>query len=409
MKKSKKTEPTKAGLISATSSSVAPAKAIKSHNRLLKRISDDDWAAFNKLKDWHNKSFPDRKMTFRKFFKLTNTYSPIIQSIFQLDPNDSPIQRLGVNTALIHAKMWTANIGNNVNRIKAEHDIREFKGKFAGKSAIVIGAGESLKNNASGTDHLQVIKEYADRFDGIVIVVDRILSDCLKLGIGDYFTVVDGAEIIYDKFFDNETLRTYNDNLHITDHKYKSGVLPKESYKMKGIMATCANEKVVNSWKGQIYFFVASIPTEILPNATPLMCDFTNTSDINAGGNCGALAWNICMWMGIKEVALVGMDYSYKVTTPHEETSNWHQYASILGTDEAKKQAFKDGYNEFFKTPYRIDDIYEAFKSVAHIWFKAYETHGHHTYNCTEGGALEGEGVEQMYLIDFLKSHLKKE
>ncbi|MBU4449634.1 MAG: DUF115 domain-containing protein [Proteobacteria bacterium] len=363
----------------------------KYSNHLIKKIADIDWTSFKQLMSWHNKNFTDQKMTFRKFFKLMNTYSPIVQSLFQLDPNDSPIQRLGVNTALCHAKTWTRNIGNNITRIKAEHDIRKFKGKFSDKAAIIIGAGESLKDNASGTDHLQVIKEYADRFNGIIIVVDRVLEDCLKLGIGDYFTVVDGSEIIYDKFFDNDTVRNYINT------------------KMSGIMVTCANEKVVNAWKGQIYFFVASIPAEILPNATPLMCDFSGgTSDLNAGGNAGALAWNIAVWMGIKEVALVGMDYSYKVTTPYEETSNWHQYKAILGEEEAKKQAYKDGYNKFFKTPYRIDDIYQAFKDVAHIWFKAYEGHGHHTYNCTEGGALEGEGITQMYLKDFLKSHLKK-
>lgn len=391
----KKEKSKKVEFISATGtgSSVAP-KPVKSHNRLIKKISDDDWASFNKLKDWHNKTFPEKKMTFRKFFRLLNTYSPIVQSLMQLDPNDSPIQRLGVNTALGHAKMWVRNIGNNVARIKTEHDIRELKGKFHDKAAIIIGAGESLKDNASGTDHLQVIKEYADKFDGIIIVVDRMLSDCLKLGIGDYFTVVDGSDIIYDRFFDNDTIRQFNKMEQFS--------------KPKGIMATCTSEKVVNAWKGQIYFFVASIPAEILPNATPLMCDFTGTSDINAGGNCGMLGWNIAMWMGCKEVALVGMDYSYKITTPHEETSNFEQFATVLGAEQAKIQAFKDGYNKFFKANYRIDDIYSAFKTVAHIWFKGYDEHGRKTYNCTEGGALEGEGITQMYLRDFLESHLKK-
>lgn len=399
---------------SAVGSSVASTK--KYHNRLIKRIADEDWLSFRKLMSWHNENFKDKKMTFGKFFKLMNTYSPVIQSIMQLDPDDSPIQRLGVNTALGHAKMWTSNIGNNVARIKSEHDIREFKGKFSDKAAIIIGAGPSLHDNASGTNHLEVIKEYADKFDGIIIVVDRILSDCLRLGIGDYFTVVDGSEIIYDKFFDKkEEISCFNsaytwarDHGSLPDY-YKSRIsLDKKSYNMKAIMATCTHPSVVDAWKGKIYFFVATIPAEILPNATPLMCDFTDTSDINAGGNCGMLGWNIAMWMGIKEVALVGMDYSYKVTTPYEETSNYHQFAAQLGPEKAKELAFKDGYNKFFKTPYRIDDVYDAFKTVAHIWFEEYEKHGHHTYNCTEGGALEGKGITQMYLKDFLESHLKR-
>jgi len=263
-------------LTSATrSSAVVSTAKPKTHHRLIKKIADEDWDSIKQLMKWHNENFTDKKMTFGRFFKLMNTYSPIVQSLMQLDPNDSPIQRLGVNTVMCHAKMWVRNIGNNVARIKEEHDIREFKGKFSDKAAIIIGAGESLKDNASGTDHLQLIKEYADKFDGIIIVTDRVLKDCLELGIGDYFTVVDGSDIIYDRFFDNEMIRNFNGMYH------KSNI--------KAIMATCTSKKVVNSWKGQIYFFVASIPAEILPNATPLMCDFTGTSDINAGGNCGML------------------------------------------------------------------------------------------------------------------------
>lgn len=378
----------------------------KKVSRLIKGIQEEDWIEFNKLKAWHNENFPDRKVSWGVIFKLFNTYRPIIQSLFQLNPDDSPIQRLGVNTALIHAKMWTSNIGNNVARIKLEHDIKEFKGKFKDKSAIIIGAGESLKNNASGTDHLKVIREYVEKgYDGIIIVAGHILEDCLKIGIGDYFTVVDGSDLIYSKYFDNTTIKKFNKYLKSPSLELH---VPDEALKMKAIMATCTHPKVVNAWNGDIFFFVASIPAEILPNATPLMCDFTGTSDINAGGNCGMLAWNIAMWMGIREVALVGMDYSYKITTPHEQTSNWEQYETQLGAEQAKIQAFQDGYNKFFETPYRIDDIYQAFKSVAHVWFKGYKEHGYNTYNCTEGGALEGEGIEQMYLKDFLESHMIK-
>lgn len=386
----------------------------KKINRLLKGLNPDDWKAFTDLKEWHNKTFPDKKLSWGTIFKLFNTYSPLIQSLFQLDPMDTPVQRLGVNTALIHAGMWTRNIGNNVTRIKSEHDIRELKGKFSDKAAIVIGAGSSLHDNASHTDHLQLIKDYSDKFDGIIIVVDSILAKCIEMGIGDYFTVVDGAEIIHDRFFDNDIIRQYNIDIGLPEHteKYMYKWVTDDAKVripiIKGIMATCTHPKVVNSWKGQIYFFVASIPNEILPNATRLMCDFTESSDINAGGNCGMLGWNIAMWMGCKEVALVGMDYSYKVTSPYEKDSNWHQFVKTLGAEEAKKQCYKEGYNKFFKTPYRIDDIYQAFKGVAHVWFKSYEEHGHKTFNCTEGGALEGEGITQMYLKDFLESHCKK-
>ena len=380
-----------------------------SHNRLLKRIADADWNSFKQLAKWHNETFPDKKMTFRKFFKLMNTYSPLIQSMMQLDPNDSPLQRIGVHTAMGLAPLWVKNIGNNVNRIKAEKDIRELFNIYKGrdKAALVIGAGPSLYDNASGTNHLETIQKYQDDFDGVIIVVDRILSDCLRLGIGDYFTVVDGSEVI-KQFFDNDKVKIFNDNHHITDHKFRSTELPSRSYQMEGIMATCTHKTVVDSWGGEIYFYVPTIPQEILPNASSLMSDFTGNTEINAGGNCGMLAWSLAMWMGCKDVALCGMDYSFKIDDDLKKTSNWAQFVRNTTPEEAMKN-YKRGFNPDFNTPYLIDNIYAAFRTACFNYFTEYNKHERFTYNCSEGGALHHESIKPMYLKDFLESRLKKD
>jgi len=373
----------------------------KYSNHLIKKIADVDWFAFKQLLSWHNKNFTDRKMTFKKFFRLMNTYSPLIQSMMQLSPDDSPLQRIGVHTAIGLAPMWVKNIGNNINRIKAEHDIRELFNlyKDQDKAALVVGAGPSLYDNASGTNHLETIKKYADEFDGVILVVDRILPDCLKLGIGDYFTVVDGSEAI-KQFFDNETIRQYNIDLGTEDTKIKIPI-------MKGIMATCTHKTVVDSWNGEIYFYVPTIPQEILPNASSLMCDFSGNTEINCGGNCGMLAWSLAMWMGCKEVALCGIDYSYKVTDDLTKTSNWAQFVRNTTPEEAMKN-YKKGFNPDFKTPYMIDDIYAAFRTACFNYFTTYNEHERYTYNATEGGALHNESIKPIYLEEFLKSHLKK-
>lgn len=369
---------------------------------LIKGVSDSDWNAFRSILDEHNKT-AEKKISMRTFFKLMNTYSPLIKSLITLDPDNSPIQQLGVNTAISYAPRWINNIGNNVTRIKKEKDIRELRGSIKGKSAIIIGAGESLHNNASGTDHIQLIKEYSEMFDGVIILADRVLEECLQAGIGDYFTVVDGSDKILP-FFDNDTVKRLNET-----RNNQSVLLTPENIvlpKMKGIMATCTHPSVVNSWNGDIYFLVASIPNEILPNCTRFMCDITETSDISAGGNCGMLAWNIAMWMGCTSVALVGMDYSYKVTTPLEQTGNWQMFMK-LGDPEKAKQCYHKEINPYYNIPYIIDDVYISFKQVALNWITAYNNHGQQTYNCTEGGAIfgtmNGSEIKQMLLKDFLE------
>ena len=378
-----------------------------SHNRLLKRIADADWNSFKQLAKWHNETFPDKKMTFRKFFKLMNTYSPLIQSMMQLEPNDSPLQRIGVHTAIGLAPLWVKNIGNNVTRIKAEKDIKELFNiyKEKDKVALVLGAGPSLYDNASKTNHLDTIKKYAEDFNGIIIVVDRILPDCLRLGIGDYFTVVDGSDVI-KQFFETPEVRAFNDGIKLKN-KSQFDIIPKRSYQMKGFMATCTHPSVVDSWKGQIYFYVPTIPQEILPNASSLMCDFTGNTEINAGGNCGMLAWSLAMWMGCKDVALCGMDYSFKINDDLTKTSNWAQFVRNTTPEEAMKN-YKKGFNPDFKTPYLIDNIYAAFRTACFNYFTEYNKHERFTYNCTEGGALHNESIKPMMLEEFLKSHLKK-
>lgn len=363
----------------------------KSRSHVVKNIDDEDWAALASLRAEHNKMFPKNKVSWRVFLKLCNTYSPLVASLFMLDPNDNPTQQLGVNTALTLTPMWVHNIADNLDRIKSEHDISELRNIYKNKPALVVGAGPSLYDNASGTpNQLELIKEYSNGFSGPVIVVDRIIRECLELGVGDYFTLVDGSEKIF-KFFDNKTVRN-----------------PEYSHNMKAIMATCANKKVVDSWFGDIYFFVSSIPQEVLPNATALMRDFTGTSEINAGGNCGTAGWNLAAHMGCNVIGVCGLDFSYKVTTPIEETQSYNNFYKSLGDKEKVKELFSEGFHPYFKTPYRIDPIYESFRDVFLVWAKAFRERGTcETLNCTEGGAIHGKGVESMYLKEFLEKYSK--
>lgn len=362
------------------------------NDRLIRNIADEDWNAYNAMKAAHNKQFPDRKISNRLFFKLINTYSPLIKAMLTLNPEDTPIQQLGVNTALIHTPMWCKNIANNLLRIRSEHDIKELYGLHAGKSAIVVGAGDSLFDNASKTNHLEVLSKYRDTFDGIILVTDHYLDQYIKYQIGDYVCIVDGSELIYNRFMNNDIVKNKS-----SDQKPNIG-----------IFANCSSEKVVNCWKDPIYFFTPSIPAEILPNATSLMEDFSGNTSINAGGHAGALAWNLAAWMGCKEIALVGIDLSYKVTTPLEKLQSYNMYLNALGSDNVK-EGYSEGFNNFFGVPYRIDSIYDAFRETLISWIIAFQERGTcKTINCVEGGAVYHRDIENMYLKDYLESHLKK-
>lgn len=378
--------------------------------RLIKGIADEDWLAFSRLKAEHNKLFPKQKVSMKRFFQLLNTYSPLVSQLFKLDPKYSAVQSIGVNTALNLAPLWIKNTSKNINTIKAGKDIRDLHNIYKGKPALVIGAGPSLYDNASGhPNHLELIKEYAADFDGPILIADRILKDCIEMKLGDYVCIVDGSHKIYDLFFNNEIVKAYNDTSKFEhdeiDDSWEKIIDDFIGFDMKAIMATSVNEEVMNAWKREAHYFVPSIPQEILPNATSIMCEFTGNSDINAGGNCGMLAWNMATFMGCTEIGMVGMDLSYKISTPIEETQSYESYLNQLG-EENVHQAFSTGRNKFFGTSYRLDQVYSTFVTTALVWIKAFQDRGIcTTYNCTEGGAIHGKGVEQMYLEDFLEKH----
>ena len=137
--------------------------------------------------------------------------------------------------------------------------------------------------------------------------------------------------------------------------------------------------------------------------------EFTGKSDINAGGNCGMLAWNMAAYMGCTEIAMVGMDLSYKIDMPIEETQSYENYLKQLGKEHVH-EAFVTGRNKFFKTPFRTDHVYGTFITTACVWLKAFKDRGIcTTYNCTEGGAIQGKGIDNMYLKDFLDKHCNKD
>lgn len=384
-------------------------------NRLIKGIADEDWIAFSKLKAEHNKEFPKNKISMRKFFQLLNTYSPLITQLMHLDPKYSAVQNMSVNTALSLAPMWIENTAHNIALIKEGKDIKELHNIYKGKPAIVIGAGPSLYDNASGTNHLELIKEYANNFDGVILIADRLLEQCIDMELGDYVCIVDGSQKIYDLFFDNDVVKAYNDitiydgtsesGNAIIKHSWEKQERAQSDFDMKAVMATSVNKEVMSIWERESYYFVPSIPQEVLPNATSIMCEFTGKSDINAGGNCGMLAWNMATYMGCTEIAMVGMDLSYKIDTPIEETQSYKSYIGQLG-EERVHEAFRVGKHPFFKTPYRTDYVYETFITTAIVWIKAFKDRGIcTTYNCTEGGAIHGKGVEYMYLQEFLDKH----
>ena len=116
------------------------------------------------------------------------------------------------------------------------------------------------------------------------------------------------------------------------------------------------------------------------------------------GGNCGAAAWVFAhAVLGLKEVALVGMDFSYAPETPLNQTP-YHKDMEELFGDRAA-EAFIEIYNPDINETWITDPTYYWYRqSFLDMAQKADCV----TINCTGGGILFGEGIECISLEEFL-------
>ena len=85
---------------------------------------------------------------------------------------------------------------------------------------------------------------------------------------------------------------------------------------------------------------------------------------LNAGGNVGSLCFNICRYLGAKEIALCGIDFGYPPNTPLEET----QYFDLIAKNpELADRMFFKIKNPHLEEEWFTDIIYAMY---AHMFIK---------------------------------------
>jgi len=357
--------------------------------RHLPVIPDEDWDIFNNLRKRYNRSWQEVFINFK-------LYQPVIETVLALPPEITNVMATGIHTSVNLMPMWTANIRENMPYIVKNPDIKEVAGKYdeLNTPAIVIGAGPSLLDNASGTDHLKMIAE--STFNGIIIATDRILKDCYEYGIHpDYVVVVDGSERIYDRFFDHDIVR---DNCHNT-----TAILSNHTY-----------PSVVKEWDelgGDILFYTSGISNEVLPNASSIIGLITDNTELNTGGNAGSFTINAAHHMKCSPVAMIGMDMSYKIGTPISDTQYYQSYKKKSGFTDSElwdNGLFKTFHNPFFDTDCIVDAMFSTYmEPLRDFWIPEFVKQGTRIVNCTEGGAIYGDGVECGWFKDFLEEFTK--
>jgi len=222
--------------------------------------------------------------------------------------------------------------------------------------ALVIGAGPSLEKN----------KQWGliRKFKGVIISTDFMLKKCIENNvIPQYVCTAENTKRITDFFI--------REGIHSADQAVKDS-LDKVSQNIICVTSRKTHEEVkkvldTRKWKDVIEL---------------------SDEEIDRSSNVGLFSWRFA-WKYLKcgEVVLIGMD--------HAKPQGWVPLnTSIDLTDE-----FLLYKHTKFNTKQYLDPKYQFFRKE---FLDSASKEPCKTINCTEGGSIEGPGIECMTFKDYL-------
>ena len=313
------------------------------------------------------------------------------------------------------------NVYKNKKYLKHGKSIESLKDyKFNKDSlAVIVGAGPSLRRY----NQIETLKKYKDKL--IIISADGALYFLLDNGIvPDLVVTLDPhptriirwfgdssltkSKIKKDDYFLRQDLET-DFRKEVKSNKKIIKLFNKFSKKINIAVCTSSSQPVVarlvNS-KTKIYWWNPFLDDPEKKNSvTKKIYKVNKLPIINSGGNVGAAAWMIAdSVLGIKKIALMGMDFSYYIDTPLKNTQYYDRILKLT-RKENLKFFFKKIYNPKEKVFFYSDYVYLWYRN---IFLEMINNTNSKTYNCSKAGIIFGNNIDWISLKEFCKVNLKK-
>ena len=325
------------------------------------------------------------------------------------------IARMSRLTALRSSERTLKNATQNQSQIRLTiADLAAQAQGRGGPSAIVIGAGPSLHRQHPVENILE------SGYDGDIIAADGALGYCLRNGlVPDYLVTLDPHPARVCRWFGDPELESRQEQ---DDYFRRQDLDPH-----LGINELQHNRELIELVNRHGPSIKAIMCTSVAPNVTrrcldagmelywwnPLMDDVTRPGSLAralyrmnrapcmvSGGNVGAAAWVVASQVLAKrEIAVVGMDFSYPPGTPIERTQYFTELIELFGP--RAQDAIIPVVNPHLRETWLTDPAYHWYRD-AFLEMTA-QAEGV-TYNCTEGGILFGRAIRWLPLDEFLSA-----
>lgn len=299
-----------------------------------------------------------------------------------------------------------ANARRNIAFKDDGQSIAALRGRKFGEndSAVIVAAGPSVRRQ----NPAQLLREH--NYNGMVIATDSGIAHCLRHGVvPDLVVSLDPHPTRIVRWFGDPNLR--EQDLEEDDYYRRQDLDPlfadevranleimslirKHAPQMALALSTSTSLAVVERVLDagiEVYWWNPMLDDPDAPDSvTRALMDMNGFPALNAGGNVGSASWMIAdAVIGVKRVALTGMDFGYYDGTPLTATQYYREVVDLVG--EARvAEVFSRIYNPHVGAWFVSDPAYQWYRQC----FLEMVADGNcETYNCTEGGILFGPNV----------------
>lgn len=205
----------------------------------------------------------------------SSEFTVLTERIFEVCQN----KIIDMNTTKKLSKLWINNTFVNLSGLNVHYPINLLENKFDGKTALVLGAGPSLKEN------IEKIKENREKF--VIFAVHRTLETLRVNGIVPDFCVIVDADYVKHSI--------------TNDLKYLSEI---------NVISDIKSDTFIKKLPFKNFFTYYSSNSTFAQKLEIKLSNLIKT--LETGGTSAICAYRCAKFMGCKNIVFAGIDLAFK-------------------------------------------------------------------------------------------------